>query len=406
MDSSLTDNTYIVRPIPILKPFANSKKFTRLVQLLEKQYQSVTDVTGTIPFALRTKDGPMQVFGGDKPVFSIILNNDQAVAALSTLDQNSIVDAYLAGHIDLEGDIMHVLALRELFNDNRGMQFLWRFIRPFLFGQVKSDKKWIASHYDMDAAFFLLFLDTRHRAYSQAVFANDNESLEDAETRKLNFALDSVKAKPGNHILDIGSGWGAMVEHAGKKGIRVTSLTISQRSQEYVQKIIDDQKLPCNVLLEHFMEHNPGEKYDAIVNCGVTEHLPNYASSLKHYEKLLKPGGYLYLDASADKVKNAHGSFMGRYVFEGNASLLCLHEYLAEVAKSLFQLTGVWDDRHNYYLTTKAWAQKLDNSREEIEQRWGKQLYRIFQLYLWGSAEGFHSEMIDAYRVVLRLPAK
>ena len=408
MDSSLTDNTYIVRPIPIVKPFANSKKFIRLVQLLEKQYQSVTDVTGTIPFALRTKDGPMQVFGGDKPVFSIILNNDQAVAALSTLDQNSIVDAYLAGHIDLEGDIMHVLALRELFNDNRGMQFLWRFIRPFLFGQVKSDKKWIASHYDTDAAFFLLFLDTRHRAYSQAVFANDNESLEDAETetRKLNFAIDSVKAKPGNHILDIGSGWGAMVEHAGKKGIRVTSLTISQRSQEYVQKIIDDQKLPCNVLLEHFMEHNPGEKYDAIVNCGVTEHLPNYASSLKHYEKLLKPGGYLYLDASADKVKNAHGSFMGRYVFEGNASLLCLHEYLAEVAKSLFQLTGVWDDRHNYYLTTKAWAQKLDNSREEIEQRWGKQLYRIFQLYLWGSAEGFHSEMIDAYRVVLRLPAK
>ena len=96
---------------------------------------------------------------------------------------------------------------------------------------------------------------------------------------------------------------------------------------------------------------------------------------------------------------------MGRYVFEGNASLLCLHDYLTEVAKSPFQLTGVWDDRHNYYLTTKAWAQKLDNHREEIEQQWGKQLYRIFQLYLWGSAEGFQSGMIDAYRVVLRLPA-
>jgi cyclopropane-fatty-acyl-phospholipid synthase len=97
---------------------------------------------------------------------------------------------------------------------------------------------------------------------------------------------------------------------------------------------------------------------------------------------------------------------MSRYVFDGNASLLCLHEYLSEVAKSPFQLTGVWDDRHNYYLTTKAWAQKLDNSREEIEQRWGKQLYKIFQLYLWGSAEGFHSGMIDAYRVVFKLPAK
>jgi cyclopropane-fatty-acyl-phospholipid synthase len=158
--------------------------------------------------------------------------------------------------------------------------------------------------------------------------------------------------------------------------------------------------------LQHFMEHATAEKYDAIINCGVTEHLPDYAASLKQYEKLLKPGGRLYLDASADRVKNAHGSFMGRYVFEGNASLLCLHEYLTEVAKSPFQLEGVWDDRHNYYLTTKAWAQKLDHHRELIEQKWGKQLYRIFRLYLWGSAEGFHSGMIDAYRVVLRLPEK
>jgi cyclopropane-fatty-acyl-phospholipid synthase len=151
------------------------------------------------------------------------------------------------------------------------------------------------------------------------------------------------------------------------------------------------------------MEHTPSIKYDAIVNCGVTEHLPDYKASLKHYANLLKPGGYLYLDASADRVKNGQGSFMSKYVFEGNASLLCLHEFLAEIAQSPFQLCGVWDDRHNYYLTTKAWAERLDKNREYIEQKWGKQLYRVFQLYLWGSAEGFYSGMIDAYRVVLRL---
>jgi cyclopropane-fatty-acyl-phospholipid synthase len=94
---------------------------------------------------------------------------------------------------------------------------------------------------------------------------------------------------------------------------------------------------------------------------------------------------------------------MARYVFEGNGSLLYLHEFLAEVASSPFQLLGVWDDRHNYYLTTKAWAEKLDFYREEIELRWGKRLYRIFQLYLWGSAQGFNSGVIDAYRVVLKL---
>jgi cyclopropane-fatty-acyl-phospholipid synthase len=379
------------------------KKFARLINIVDRQYQSVTPGTGTIPFAL-SMNGDEHVFGGMEPAFTIRLNDEHAITALSTLDQNTIAEAYLNGSIDLAGDIMKVLALRELFNDKKGAHFLWRFIQPILFGQVKSDEKWISHHYDTEEDFFLLFLDKRHRAYSQAVFKSDDESLEDAETRKLDFALEAVQAKPGDRILDIGSGWGAFVEHAGKKGIHVTSLTISKRSQSYVHNLIEKQHLPCTVLQEHFYEHKTDEPYDAIVNLGVTEHLPDYAASLKQYQKLLKPGGRLYLDASADKEKHAQGTFMGRYVFEGNASLLCLHEYLAEVAKTPFEVIGVWNDRHNYYLTTRKWAESLDINREAIEKRWGKKLYRIFQLYLWGSAEGFSSGMISAYRVVLALP--
>jgi cyclopropane-fatty-acyl-phospholipid synthase len=250
----------------------------------------------------------------------------------------------------------------------------------------------------------LLFLDKEHRAYSQAVFSDDTQSLEDAESNKFDFALQAVQAAPDHHILEIGSGWGSFIEYAGKKGIETTSLTISKSSQSFVQRIIDELHLPCRVLREHFLEHVPAKRYDAIVNCGVTEHLPDYAASLRQYAKLVKPGGYVYLDASADRRKNRQSSFMTKYVFGGNASLLCLHDFLKEVAKSPFQLVGVWNDRHNYYLTTKKWAENLDRNRLEIERKWGKSLYRIFQLYLWGSAEGFHSGMIEAYRVVLQLP--
>lgn len=379
-----------------------NKRFARLIALLQKQYQSIEDGNNKIAFALQMAGGPLHTFNGNEPAFTIVLNNEQAVAALSTLDQNTIVEAYLEGNIDLHGDIMQVLALRELFNDNKGMRYLWRFIQPVLFGQVKSDKKWISNHYDTEADFFLLFLDQRHRAYSQAVFASDDESLEDAQTRKLDFALQSVQATAGQKVLDIGSGWGSFVEYAGKKNIEVTSITISEKSQEFVQRLINAQQLPCKVLLEHFFEHNPAQPYDAIVNCGVTEHLPDYPASLRHYAKLLKHGGYLYLDASADRDKNGHGTFMSRYVFQGNASLLCLHEYLTAVASSEFEVVGVWNDRHNYYLTTSEWARRLDAHRATIEQRWGSRLYKIFQLYLWGSAEGFHSGMINAYRLVLR----
>ncbi|MFN3759524.1 MAG: SAM-dependent methyltransferase [Algoriphagus aquaeductus] len=378
-------------------------KFDRLADLLGAKWNQIPDSSRKLPFSLKNSQGMERTFGMGAPRFSIHLTNDQAVVALSTLDQEKIAKAYLEGDVTLEGAIMDVLSLRDLFTDNKWINFAWRFIQPILFGQVKSDKKWIAQHYDLDAEFFQLFLDSRHRAYSQAVFASDEEDLEDAETRKFEFVLDSVKAKPGDHILEIGSGWGSFVEFAGQRGIRVTSLTISEASQKFVQEIIDSQHLPCQVLLEHFFQHQPGFRYDAIVNCGVTEHLPDYAGSLKHYQRLLKKGGVLYLDASADRTRHSHGTFMNKYVFEGNGHLMVLHEYLAEVAKTPFLLKGVWDDRHNYFLTCREWAKRLDRNLEKIEQKWGRSLHRTFQLYLWGSAEGFNSGKLQAYRVVLEL---
>lgn len=378
-------------------------RFQRLCDLLERKIRNSSSLEFS-PFQLKSPTGEIRGFGDGEPVFSLHLTNSPGIAALGTMDQETIARAYLMGDIDVEGNIMNVLVLRNLFTDNKLMNFAWRFIHPLIFGQVKSDKKWIAQHYDLEEDFFLTFLDKKHRAYSQAIFAHDNESLEEAESRKFQFALDAVHAKPGDKILEIGGGWGSFVEYAGQRGIHVTSLTISQRSKNFVQKIIEEQNLPCEILLEHFLQHNPGFKYDAIVNCGVTEHLPDYTESLKQYRNLLKRGGHLYLDASADRTRNSHGTFMNKYVFEGNGHLMVLHDYLAEVAKTPFLLKGVWDDRHNYYLTCRDWARRLDENREIIEKRWGKALHRTFQLYLWGSAEGFYSGNLQAYRVVLALP--
>ncbi|OOG72381.1 class I SAM-dependent methyltransferase [Algoriphagus sp. A40] len=380
------------------------KRFSRLADLLQKQLEVIPASNFQISFSLISPDGEERVFGSPPLGFSLILKNDQAIAALSTMDQENIARAYLMDDLEVKGELMEALSLRDLFSDSKGFNFVWRLIQPLLFGQVKSDKKWIAQHYDLDENFFRLFLDRRHRAYSQAVFSSDEETLEDAESRKFQFALDAVHAKPGDKILEIGGGWGSFVEYAGQRGIHVTSLTISERSQAFVQKIIDDQNLPCKILLEHFLHHNPGIQYDAIVNCGVTEHLPDYKSSLQQYQKLLKPGGHLYLDASADRVRNSHGTFMNKYVFEGNGHLMVLHDYLAEVAKTPFLLRGVWDDTHNYYLTCREWAKRLDSNRSIIEEKWGKALHRTFQLYLWGSAHGFLQGAIQAYRVVLQRP--
>jgi cyclopropane-fatty-acyl-phospholipid synthase len=158
------------------------------------------------------------------------------------------------------------------------------------------------------------------------------------------------------------------------------------------------------VLQEHFLEHRAEEPYDAIVNLGVTEHLPDYAASLAQYRRLLKPGGRVYLDACASRRKFPFSSFVYRFVFPGNASPLCLHDYLTEVAKTPFEVLAVHNDRESYRLTCLHWAQNLERARGEIERRFGRRQFRRFQLYLWGCVDVFERDEIGAYRMVLRLP--
>lgn len=376
-----------------------------MTSLLERRYHSFFPPDRAVPFALRTSTGLSHTFGRGTPAFAIVARNSSGIAALTTLDTSRIAEAYMRGDLDVDGDLMSVLTLRTMFSERHPFQFAWRFVQPLLFGRVQTDRKWIAEHYDYPAAFYRTFLDRRHRCYSQGVFTRDDEPIEDAMTRKLEFALDAVRARPGDRILDIGGGWGAMTEFAGRRGIQVTSLTISRASEQFITALIQEQQLPARVVFEHLLDHRQPEPYDAIVNLGVTEHLPYYRDTLRKYLELLKPGGRIYLDASASRVKHYQSAFLVRHLFPGNGSTLCLHEYLEEVARSPFRLLGVYDDRHSYHLTTKAWAEGLDRSREVVEERWGPEVYRKFRLYLWGSAQALQDDLVQAYRWVLEKPA-
>jgi len=376
--------------------------FDRLVRVVQKAYEGVGG-SAAPSFALRAPGAAPAVFGRGEPAATVVVNDRRGAAALATMDALAVCEAYLAGALDVVGEIKPLLALRDMFHDRHPLLRMMRFIRPVLAGQMSSDRAWIAEHYDREPEFYLLFLDPRHRAYSQGVFAHDGEPLEDAITRKLDFALEAVGARPGDRVLDVGGGWGAFTQHAGRRGIRVTSLTISEASERFIAGLIAAEGLPCEVRREHLMEHEPAERYDGLVNLGVTEHLPDYPATLARYARLLKPGARACLDASAARRKHDLSAFFERYVFRGNGSPLCLHDYVAAVAASPFEIEAVHNDRRNYMLTTRHWAMNLERSRERIEALWGTAAYRVFHLYLWGCVDGFERDEIQAYRWVMRL---
>jgi cyclopropane-fatty-acyl-phospholipid synthase len=374
-------------------------RYDRIFRLIQKR---VADQIKT-PFEIRLWGDHSYRFGKGEPIIKVLVKDRDGLAALSGLDELRICEAYMAGSLDVVGDMLGFVSLRGVLSDHHPLHMLWRRLAPLFIGRERTDRQAIASHYDFDNEFYLTFMDPT-RSYSQAVFERDDEPLETAQRRKLDFAIDSCGIKPGDRVLDIGGGWGSFTEHAGRRGIEVTTLTISSHSEEYLTGLIQRLELPCRVENRDFLEYNSPEPYDAIVILGVMEHLPDYPAVLQRFQRLLKPGGHVYLDASAFREKYSKPTFVSRYIFPGDHSYFCLHEFLTAVAKTQLEVLAVYNDRHSYYLTCKAWAENLEAAREEIISRWGETLYRRFRLYLWGSAYAFLSRGMDAYRVVLQRP--
>ncbi|MDG4824372.1 class I SAM-dependent methyltransferase [Asanoa sp. WMMD1127] len=376
-----------------------------MIAALQRRYQTFFANEPAVPFAVAPAGAPAHVFGNGDPLFTITVKDRRGAKALAALDQFGVAVAYLQGWLDVDGDLAAALRMRRFFNDFHPIAFLSRFTPTALFeGRKENDRKNISQHYDEDSEFFLTFLDTRHRCYTEGVFASDDEPLEDAMTRKMDLALEAIEVKPGDRVLEVGGGWGAFSEHAAKRGIDVTTTTLAVESERYLKDLFAREKLPVNVVRQHIFGYRSDQKFDAIVNMGVTEHLPDYKTTLAKYAELLKPGGRVYLDALAMRRKHGISTFMKRYIYPGNSAPLLLHQYLKQVARSPFELISIDDDRHNYYLTCREWAKRLDERRDEIVARWGEPLYRRFRLFLWGSAAGFDTGLVQAYRWVLKMP--
>jgi cyclopropane-fatty-acyl-phospholipid synthase len=182
------------------------------------------------PFAVELPDGEKRHIGQGEAEFRVGLRNDRALRALRTLDEGDIAEAYLQGDIDLEGDMLKPFALRASLDDRHPLVAAWRFVQPLLFGQVYTNKQAIASHYNADPKLFLSFLDPVFPAYSQGVYADDDEPLSRALERTFDWAIAKCGLGPGRRVLEIGPGWGAFAGHALQAGVRFTGITNSEVS--------------------------------------------------------------------------------------------------------------------------------------------------------------------------------
>jgi len=357
-----------------------------------------------VPFEVILPDGEVHRFGREMPAFSIKLNNKRGLRAIASIDEGRIGDAYLLGDIDIEGDMLRPFELRQSMGDFHLVTAAWRFIQPLLFGQLQTNRRAITAHYDIDPEFFLSFLDRKTPCYTQGVYLDADETLDVATLRKFDHCFEQCQLKPGDHLLEVGPGWGAWFEYASARGIKCTGITISEVSIEYLRKRAEHLGYDWELINVDLLQYTTNRKYDAIVIMGVIEHLPQYQRVLQKFASLVKPGGRIFLDGSACTKKYELSSFMVKYIYGGNHSFLVLHDFLEQLAKTRLELLELFNDRQSYFLTFQQWARNFDSNREFVIERFGAFNYRRFRLYLWGAAYEFLSRSLDCYRMVIQAP--
>jgi cyclopropane-fatty-acyl-phospholipid synthase len=347
--------------------------------------------------------GQMLGFGEEPPAFRVVFKNERALRR--PLDEFSFLRCYVEGDIDLEGDIAAIVELRDyLRNDLRPVATLRQsaqFVaRLFLRSAPRLNTQSISHHYTHGNDFYLSFIDTRFRFYSHCVFHSDTETLEEAAEHKLERMWQALDLRPGMRLLDIGGGWGGVTEYCGSRGVHVTSLTMVEESADYIRNLIREKSLLGEVIVEDFLLHRPAQPYDHAVGYGVSEHIPAYRRFCEQLWSALKPGGRLYLDASATKEKYAMSPITRRYIWQGTHTFLALQDMIEELLYHGFEIVEVRRETRDYELTIRNWAQRLDANRDQIVERWGEQLYRAFRLYLWGGAHAFKTNRLQAYHLV------
>src|SRR5713226_3086895 len=356
-------------------------------------------------FDLELVDGSVHRMGlGARPAFHLALRSPRGWRALLSMDETRIGEAYMHGDLDFSVDLLAALDLRRVLSDRHPLASIWRFVQPWLLGDARADKTWVPQHDDYGNDFYFAFLDRKFRLYSQAVFTSDDETLEQAVQNKLDYVMEVCRLRPGSRVLDVGGGWGSFAGYAGPRGVDVTMLTISHEQFRYLSEWCATQTSPARVraVYESVFAYDPGERYDAVVLCGVMEHLPDYPALFRKFDALLEPGGFIYMDFAAGRKKFDVSAFTYRYVFPGDHTPVVLPELFAAANRTALEPVALHNDRHSYYLTLQAWARNLEAAHEELAARFGERVYRLFQIYLWAGARLHRDGGLESYRVLFQ----
>ena len=367
--------------------------------------KSIAEHLSDRPFGLEYWDGEIIKYGNGDPEFKVIIKNFPSKKELLADPSVALGEAYMKGDIDIEGDLQKffesIIRNKDSFmNKNTVFRLASKIKAPSL---MKS-KKDIAHHYDIGNDFYSLWLD-KTMSYSCGYFKNPTDTLYDAQMNKIHHILKKLSLKEGQHLLDIGCGWGYLIIEAAKLyKVKALGITLSEEQfkkakerikQEGLEDLVDVQLMDYRNLEKSNLE------FDRIVSVGMAEHVghANLPLFFKNVDSVLKESGLFLLHNITNLVETEGNKWITTYIFPGGY-LPTLREELNIAADINFRTLDVESLRLHYMKTLEEWCKNFMNHLDEERDMFDDEFLRMWHLYLATCAAAFHYWDIDIHQIL------
>jgi cyclopropane-fatty-acyl-phospholipid synthase len=381
----------------------------------------VNDVAGVdLPVRIRAWDGS-EAGPADGPV--LIVRSRRALRRLLWAPgEMGLARAYVTGDLDVEGDLADGLRRAWAIGGTRpsparlglaqsvkvaGLAARLGALGPppkrpaseaRLTGRLhtrKRDVAAIAHHYDLSNEFYELLLD-EHMAYSSAFYTDDDQSLHDAQTAKLDMICRKLDLQPGRRLLDVGCGWGSLILHAAEHyGVSAVGVTLSAEQRAFVAERIAKRGLSDRVeVRRQDYRELVGERaqFDAVGSIEMGEHVgeEQYPTYVDVMHGALKPGGRLLLQqmSRAESTAPGGGAFIEAYIAP-DMHMRPLWRTVKFVQDGGFEVRHVEAMREHYVRTAEHWLDTLERDFDRFAALQGDEVARVWRLYLVGGALAF-----------------
>ena len=271
----------------------------------------------------------------------------------------------------------------------------------------RTARKNIAAHYDLGNDFYSAWLDAT-MTYSSARFASPDEGLEDAQRRKMAMLLDRLDLKPGQHLLEIGCGWGSLAIAAARRGVEVVGLTLSREQKAWAEAKIAEAGLADRIEIRLQDYRETAERFDAVASVEMVEAVGErwWGAYLDSIARNLKPGGcaalqFISFDHRLFDRYARNPDFIQTYIFPGGMLLDEPRFAALAVERGLS-----WQDREAFRLdyaeTLKRWRERYDEAvAGGALAGFAPEFHDLWRYYLMYCEGGFRGGVIDVAQVTM-----